>query len=247
MKFMTHYEKKWRRAGVALLIPLLSISIPPMALAQRHEGGAGRAEAPRMQAPRMQAPMREAPRMAPTGRTVERPYHGSIGHANVGAVPRANFNVHRNFDAEVNRGYGHYGGRHPRGFIVPVLPFGFSTFYIGGVPYYYSDGDYYQQGPSGYTVVDPPDGAATGEIPSGSVPIDVGGQTWYYLDGTFYEPQGSGYAVAVPPMGVMVPELPSGAAQIDRNGNVYYQSGDVYYQPVMQNGVTMYVTVAPPQ
>lgn len=244
MKFMTHYEKKWRRAGVALLIPLLSISISQITLAQRHEGGAGRAEAPRTQ-----APMREAPQshMAPAGRTVERQYHGSIGHANVGTVPRANFNVHRNFDAEVNHGYGHFEGRRPRGFVLPVLPFGYSTFYIGGVPYYYSDGDYYQQGPSGYTVVAPPDGAVMGGIPSGSIPIDVNGETWYYLDGTFYEPQGSGYGVVAAPMGVMVPELPSGAAQVDLNGNVYYQYGGVYYQPVMQNGVTMYVTVAPPQ
>ena len=122
---------------------------------------------------------------------------------------------------------------------------GYSTIVVGGVPYYYDDGTYYQQGPSGYTVVNPPVGAELGGLPEGAVPVMANGQTYYYLDGTFYGQQGNGYATIGAPLGVAVPELPSGATQTVINGTVYYVYNNVYYQPMIQNGVTMYVTVAP--
>ncbi len=42
------------------------------------------------------------------------------------------------------------------GAYVSSLPPGYETIVIGGVPYYYSDGYYYQVGPNGYVVVAPP-------------------------------------------------------------------------------------------
>lgn len=205
-------------------------------------GGAVRAPAPRM----------EAPRQAP----VQRSFHGSVGRANMGVV-HPNFNpgvrggfqgnIHRNYDVEVNHGFGrYYGGGFHVGAFVPVLPFGYSTFNYGGVPYYYDDGTYYQQGPSGYQVVNPPNGAELPGPPSGAVAVTAAdGQTYYYADGVFYAPQDNGYGVVGAPLGVAVPELPSGATQTVINGTVYYVYNNVYYQPMIQNGVTTYVTVAP--
>jgi hypothetical protein len=116
---------------------------------------------------------------------------------------------------------------------------------VGGGPDYYADGDYFQQGPSGYVAVNPPDGATLPEPSQSSIPIVVNGQTYYYMDGTFYLQQGDGYVVVAAPLGATVPELPSAATQVVINSNVYYQYNGVYYQPVFQNGTTMYVTVAP--
>jgi hypothetical protein len=63
-------------------------------------------------------------------------------------------------------GGGYWGGRfwpgvrYGAGFawFLPVLPFGYATYYWGGVPYYYYDNAYYQWDPNdnGYVATDPP-------------------------------------------------------------------------------------------
>lgn len=49
----------------------------------------------------------------------------------------------------------------PLGVFVPVLPYYYSSFYVGGMPYYYGNGAYYRyrDRERDYEVVDRPDGA----------------------------------------------------------------------------------------
>lgn len=82
-------------------------------------------------------------------------------------------------------GGGYWGGRYWPGsrygvgfaWFLPVLPFGYATYYWGGLPYYYYDNAYYQWDPSynGYVATDPPPVAqsgsnepAPGDVPDGS-------------------------------------------------------------------------------
>jgi hypothetical protein len=44
----------------------------------------------------------------------------------------------------------------PIGAVVGYLPDGYSTFVVGGIPYYYFDGYYFRSCPSGYVVVEAP-------------------------------------------------------------------------------------------
>ena len=96
-------------------------------------------------------------------------------------------------------GGGYWGGRfwpgvhYGAGFawFLPVLPFGYATYYWGGNPYYYYDGGYYSWDPSynGYVATDPPpvadtaSGSGTDEAPpsdDGQAPqsYDVQPQTY---------------------------------------------------------------------
>jgi len=82
-------------------------------------------------------------------------------------------------------GGGYWGGRFWPGvrygvgfsWFLPVLPFGYATYYWGGLPYYYYDNAYYQWDPSynGYVATDPPpvvqsgsNEPAPGDVPDGS-------------------------------------------------------------------------------
>jgi hypothetical protein len=196
---------------------------------------------------------------------MERPTHGTIRHLDTHAVqrpvqvrpepqrrpetgreftPRHDGFVHRDVDVDVRR---HHGGddfhfhRHFR-----VLPFGFLALEVGGVPFYYSDGIYYQPGDGGYDEVYPPVGATIQQPPDGAIPIYAGGTTYYYAGGGFYVQQPDGtYAIVPAPIGVIVPELPPGTVEVDINGNTAYQFNNVYYEPVFENGVTQYQTFAP--
>lgn len=161
-----------------------------------------------------------------------------------GAEPRHDLLVHRDVEADIQ-------GRHPwhdfafgrrRG----VLPFGFLSFELGGLPYFYSDGIYYQPADGGYQEVYPPVGAAIPQPPDGAIVIEAGGQTYYYAGGAFYVQQADGtYSVAPTPIGVVVPELPPGAIQVSTAGTVAYQFNGIYYEPTFVNGVTQYETFVP--
>ena len=48
------------------------------------------------------------------------------------------------------------------------------------------------------------------------------------------------------PLGVTVAVLPPDATSFVVNGVGYFQADGVYYQPVMQNGVTVYLTIPQP-
>jgi hypothetical protein len=79
-------------------------------------------------------------------------------------------------------GGGYWGGRFWPGthygpgfaWFLPVLPFGYATYYWGGTPYYYYDNAYYNWDPSqnGYVATDPPPVMQSGsdEAPPSDVP-----------------------------------------------------------------------------
>jgi hypothetical protein len=161
-----------------------------------------------------------------------------------GAAPGHAVMVHRDVEADVHRRHFWndfaFGRRHP------ALPGGFLSLNIGGVPFYYCGGIYYQPADGGYQEVYPPVGADVPQPPDGAIEIDAGGLAYYYAGGAFYvqEPDGT-YAVAPTPIGVVVPELPPGAIQVSVNGTVAYQFNGIYYEPVFVNGVTQFETFMP--
>jgi len=192
---------------------------------------------------------------------VNRTNHGSIRHVDTHATPQRpveaphgnqaprggyqhqHFAPNHDVDADVGRRHFwndfRFGARH-RG-----LRPGFVQLYVGGIPFFYDDGIYYQQAGDEYQEVYPPVGADVQGLPDGTIEIDAGNLTYYYAGGAFYVQQDGGYVIAPPPIGVAVPELPPGAVQVSYNGGVAYQFNGVYYQPEFVDGVTQYVTFQP--
>ena len=76
----------------------------------------------------------------------------------------------------------------PFGLRIGILPRGFLSFTIGGLPYYYYCGTYYIHRGDEYEVVAPPLGAVVESIPSGYDKITVRGETFYIVDGAQYRP-----------------------------------------------------------
>jgi len=82
--------------------------------------------------------------------------------------------------------HGYYGGYGWRGgwgwgccgfglgWYLPVLPFGYATYWWGGVPYYYADNNYYiwDSGAGQYEAVEPPEGLTTTPSPSASAGVN---------------------------------------------------------------------------
>jgi hypothetical protein len=194
------------------------------------------------------------------GGWVDRSSHGSVRHYDSHVyqrpaevhrdfrthevVPRHDVFVHRDVDVDFHRP--HFWNDFVFGRHLAALPFGFLTLNIGGAPYYYSDGIYYQPSAGGYQEVYPPVGADVPQPPDGAISVDAGGQTYYYAGGAFYLQQPDGtYAIAPTPLGVVVPELPPGAVQVSAGGQIAYQFSGIYYRPVFVNGVTQYQTFQP--
>jgi len=207
---------------------------------------------------------------APRAPMVDRTSHGSVRHAETqvvqrpveapheqfrrepvrpvephrDVVPPRDVRVHRDVDVDMHRPHGWDDFAAGRRF--GALPHGYLSFNIGAVPYYYSDGLYYQDINGGYQEVYPPVGAIIPQPPDGALQVFAGNQVYYYAGGAFYvwQPDGT-YAIAPTPIGVLVPELPPGAVQVAANGTVAYQFNGVYYEPVFVNGVTQYETFMP--
>lgn len=249
-----------RKTGLSLVIGLLALLYAlPLICAER--GGPSRNAAPRpatvdrsshgsvrhvdtqvVQRPAQQRPVEQRPvEQRPVERRQEpqRPVETRQEHA-----PRGEIEVHHDVEADVHRA--HSWDNFAFGRRLASLPLGFLTLHIGGAPYYYDDGVYYQPAEGGYQEVYPPVGAAIPQPPDGAIAIEAGGQTYYYAGGGFYLQQPDGtYAIAPTPIGVVVPELPPGAVQVSVNGTVDYQFNGIYYQPVFLNGVTQYETFVP--
>lgn len=209
---------------------------------------------------------RGGPRPGPARTVVvDRTSHGSVRHVDTHVVqrpvevhpapehpvdvhrevaPRHDVVVHRDVEADVRRP--HFWDNFAFGRHLAALPVGFINLRIGGVPYCYDDGIYYQPVSGGYQEVYPPVGAEIAGPPDGAFEVEAGGMTYYYAGGAFYaeQPDGS-YTVVPAPMGVVVPELPPGAVQVSANGVAAYQFNGIYYEPVFVNGVTQYQTFMP--
>ena len=242
-------SRRTARLGLAVGLPALLIALP-LICAER--GGAPRAVA---------APRAAAARPV----VVDRATHGSIRHADTHIVqrpvearpqparavegrrevaPRHDIVAHRDVEVDVHRP--RFWNDFAFGRRLAALPLGFLSLQLGGVPYYYSDGIYYQPADGGYQEVYPPVGAAVPQPPDGAIEVDVGGQPYYYAGGAFYLQQPDGtYAIAPTPIGAVVPELPPGATQTSVNGTVAYQFNGIFYEPIFVNGVTQYQTFQP--
>ena len=99
-------------------------------------------------------------------------------------------------------GGGYWGGRFWPGchygpgfaWFLPVLPFGYATYYWGGNPYYYYDGGYYSWNPdyNGYVATDPPpvaDTASSSGSDEAPPPADDGQSQSYDVQPQTYEAQ----------------------------------------------------------
>ena len=98
-------------------------------------------------------------------------------------------------------GGGYWGGRFWPGchygpgfaWFLPVLPFGYATYYWGGSPYYYYDGGYYSWSPdyNGYVATDPPpvaDTASSSGSDEAPPPADDGQSQSYDVQPQTYAP-----------------------------------------------------------
>jgi hypothetical protein len=182
----------------------------------------------------------------PEFRGSERHFEASRNHfeAHREFAPRHDVYIHHDVDVDIHRPHVWHDFAFHRH--IDVLPRGFLSLRIGGAPYFYWGGIYYQPAEGGYEEVYPPVGAAIPQPPEGSIEIYAGGQTYYYAGGAFYVQQPDGQFVIAPtPIGVVVPELPPGAVEVNVNGQVAYQFNGIYYQPVFVNGVTQYQTFRP--
>ena len=91
----------------------------------------------------------------------------------------------------------------PRGHQAKVLPAGHLRLSVGGSPFFYHGGVFYQPQGSVYVVVSAPIGARVGSLPTGFVSFSIGARRYYRLNATYYlyEPKTQEYVVVAEPEG----------------------------------------------
>jgi hypothetical protein len=153
----------------------------------------------------------------------------------------------RRMDIDEDRRQTFFWSGYHSGMRIDRLPDGYRRFRVRDHDFFYFGGVYYDSGPSGYVVCAPPVDADIPELPPGTETIQAGDTIYYYAAGAFYvqQPDGS-FVVVAAPLGVTVAMLPPDATSVVVNGVGYFQADGNYYQPVMQNGVTVYLTVPQP-
>jgi hypothetical protein len=139
--------------------------------------------------------------------------------------------------------------------VVASLPPRREVIVVSGSTYYYADGVYYAQAPSGYEVVPAPVGAVVEHPPQNVTNVYVDGREYGYDQGTYYEPQPPGdeegaaptYEVIAPPVGATVPSLPEGAEKRDVEGNTYFFYTETFYKPFYSGSDVVYMVAADPK
>ena len=244
-RFAQSISRRKTGLGLAVGLPALLIALP---LICAEHGGAPRAAAARSAtwtAPAMAASATSIP-MSSSARSRCAAEPAPSRRSPPRSRPPRGRGVLVHHDVEVDFHRRHFWNDFAFGRRLAALPLGFLALHIGGVPYFYCDGIYYQPADGGYQEVYPPVGAAVPQPPDGAIAIEAGGQTYYYAGGAFYLQQPDGtYAIAPTPIGVVVPELPPGAIQVSVRGTIAYQFNGIYYEPVFVNGVTQYETFMP--
>lgn len=201
-----------------------------------------------------------------------------------GRIARGGVNIARGgFSYSPGVALGWRGGFYPRfygpgfgvwgypnvGFRMGAMPLGFYPFYFGTSLYYYSGGAFYRPNDTGgYTVTDPPVGAAIPKLPKNANPILINGEQYYEYRGVYYTTQvndkgetiyivagkdgvlnttDSNTAAPLPKVGDVVDKLPDGSRKITLNGVSYYAAPDgVYYEAVVKDGNTTYRVASVP-
>ncbi len=239
--FVSKFQRRWIVLG-AVLVASFGFSQKGVCAQWGSVRANNRSE--HQEAPGAPAPAREHP--AEVWRGGHRELAGPREHEDArrhAELEHAERNRHLDIDADRRHSYFWYG-YHP-GMIINALPPAYTQVYVGGIPYYYDQGVYYEASPSGYVVVAPPPGAVVPSLPPGAEAVAAGSTVYYYAGGAFYLPQPQGFLVVNPPLGVTVTELPPNATPVIINGMQYYQAGGAYFLPIMQGGVTVYTTVQP--
>ncbi len=140
-----------------------------------------------------------------------------------------------------------YWSDYHAGMRIDRLPDGYRRIGVRGHPYFFFQGVFYDNGPSGYVVIAPPVDAVITDMPPDAETVVVGDTYYYYAGGAFYVQQADGtYIVVAPPLGVAVSTLPPDVSPIIINGITCYQGDGACYEPVMQNGATAYLTIQAP-
>lgn len=171
--------------------------------------------------------------------------------------------------------YGYYSGYYqpifpPFGLRIGVLPFGYSSIFVGLNPFYYYNGIYYRQyDHNSYEVVDAPMGATVSSLPQGARSVTVNGEKLYELNGTYYkadrDTNGNDIFSVVGKNGVInnmpdhensldaalpfqigdtISQLPEGSKVVTINGRQLYETPDnIYLEQNSDNGVTQYKVV----
>jgi hypothetical protein len=106
--------------------------------------------------------------------------------------PPPRYREHRDYYSHAPWDYRHrphYGSVHRH------LPSDTFRFFLGGIPFFYIGGVYFQSGPGGYVVVTPPIGARIQVLPEGCSYFYFHGRRCYSCDDVFYEELDNAYVV----------------------------------------------------
>lgn len=206
---------------------------PARAAAPRPEPAAPR---PEPQRPEPQPAVREQPRVEDHAR----PAPVEVDRARADQADR------QRMDIGEDRRQAAFWSDYHAGMRIDRLPDGYRSIGVHGRPYFFFQGVFYDNGPSGYVVVAPPVDAVITDLPPDTETVVVGDTTYYYAGGAFYVQQADGtYIVVAAPIGVTVSTLPPDATPVTMSGITCYQSAGAFYEPVMANGVTVYLTIQP--
>ncbi|TKB06213.1 DUF6515 family protein [Desulforhopalus sp. IMCC35007] len=97
------------------------------------------------------------------------------------------------------------------------LPRDHFSLFLGGVPFFYSAGVYFQSSKQGYVVVQPPIGGRVQILPEGCSYFYYGGRRHYSCDDVFYEERGAEYVVINRPSSYRIIADPGDEVEIDAN------------------------------
>jgi hypothetical protein len=241
---------------ITLLITLLAVGTYCPSLHASDWGslrGSNRSGGQAQVPPRSQPQMNRQPEPARQPEPMARPEQPRPVEHFVQPVPtqinraRAEQADRQRMDIAQERRQSYFWSDYHSGMRIDRLPDGYRRFRIHDHDYFYFEGVFYDYEPSGYVVIAPPVDAEIPELPPGAETVVVGDTIYYYAAGAFYlqQPDG-GYVVVAPPMGATVSLLPPDAVEVIVNGITYYQADGIYYQPVIENGVTVYLTIPQP-
>ncbi|MDD5226646.1 MAG: hypothetical protein PHV97_05660 [Candidatus Omnitrophica bacterium] len=98
---------------------------------------------------------------------------------------------------------------YPRPYYHRYLPWGSIPLRVANMLYYYLEGTYYQEPPSGYVIVPAPRGAMITALPERHKVIVYDNTDYYYYNNAYYVKQPTGYTVVTPPPSVVSSNAPA--------------------------------------